>query len=142
MDFILHIVIMFIFIFVLLMLNFPKLSSNDYLLTKIYLFVSIFIFESVLQIIFLWRNSKIINFATVLQKSLFSSLFAVVGYSVYCDIAVSKKYSLFNDSDKIVSSGLITVIVVLAMGISYAITTIFTKISPPVDSCLNEIFKN
>ena len=79
-------VITFIFVFALLMLNFPQLQYDEAIKLKLYLFVSIFVFYFIGHLGMLFFQGHIIDVKKILRSSFQASLLAVVGYSVFRDL--------------------------------------------------------
>lgn len=79
--------ILFLFVYIIAMfyLQLPNITNNDYPIHKLYLFISIFSYYFVIQIIKKIKNKCSINIFTILEDCLIITLFCVLGYSIYVD---------------------------------------------------------
>lgn len=75
-----------IFIYVLLFFGIPDITNDNYLIHKLLLFIAVFIFYYIVQLIKKIKNKCQINSREMLEKSLFVGLLTVIGYSVYVDL--------------------------------------------------------
>jgi hypothetical protein len=80
--------VLFLFVFIITSLYFkiPDVSDNNYLLHKFYLFVGVFGFYYVIQMIKKIKNSCKVDPYMILQQGLNMALYCVIGYSVYVDL--------------------------------------------------------
>ena len=77
---------LFVYIFTLLYFQLPDVTNNNYLTHKFYLFVAIFGFYYIIQLIKKIKNGCPIDPYAILLQSLNMSLFCVLGYSIYVDL--------------------------------------------------------
>jgi len=77
---------LFVYIFTLLYFQMPNVANNNYLTHKFYLFISIFGFYYIIQLIKRIRNGCSVDPYIILQQSLNMALFCVLGYSLYVDL--------------------------------------------------------
>ncbi len=80
------ILFLFVYILTMLYLELPDIKNNDYPIHKLYLFISIFAYYFVVQIIKKIKNKCTIDPFLILQDCLIISLFCVLGYSIYVDL--------------------------------------------------------
>lgn len=80
--------VLFLFVYIMALLYFriPDVTNNNYLSHKFYLFIGIFGFYYVVQLIKKIKNGCKINPYEILQQSLSMSLYVVIGYSIYVDL--------------------------------------------------------
>lgn len=79
------ILFLFVYILTLLYLELPNVMTNNYPIHKLYLFIGVFVYYFVVQIIKKIKNKCNIDLYTLLEDALMISLFCVVGYSLYVD---------------------------------------------------------
>lgn len=79
------ILFLFVYILAMLYLELPDIKNNDYPLHKLYLFISIFAYYFIVQIIKKIKNKCVIDPFIILQDCLMIALFCVLGYSIYVD---------------------------------------------------------
>ena len=79
---------LFLFVYILTLLYFkiPNISDNNFLVHKFYIFVGVFGFYYVIQMIKKIKNNCKIDPYLILQQSLNMSLYCVIGYSIYTDL--------------------------------------------------------
>ena len=80
--------ILFLFVYIMSLLYFriPNVTNNNYLYHKFYLFISIFGFYYVIQLIKKIKNNCKVDSNILLQQSLNMALYCVIGYSIYVDL--------------------------------------------------------
>lgn len=86
MNMFIDILILFVYILTLLYFKLPDVSNNNYLFHKFYLFIGIFGFYYVYQIIKHVINNEMIEQYTILQKSIKMATYCLIGYSIYTDL--------------------------------------------------------
>ncbi len=79
------ILFLFVYIITMLYLEIPDIKNNNYPIHKLYLFIGIFVYYFVVQVIKKIKNKCQIHPFVLLQDSLIISLFCVLGYSLYVD---------------------------------------------------------
>lgn len=79
------ILFLFVYIITMLYLEMPDIKNTNYPIHKLYLFVGIFVYYFVVQIIKKIKNKCSIDPFVLLQDSLIISLFCVLGYSLFVD---------------------------------------------------------
>lgn len=79
------ILFLFVYILTLLYMDLPDIKNNDYPIHKLYLFIGIFAYYFIVQIIKKIKNKCSIDPFILLQDSLMISLICVLGYSLYVD---------------------------------------------------------
>src|ERR1700733_166819 len=89
MNVIIHLLILFIFIVTILILNIPKINEKNNISMKIYIFISIFLFEFFVDIFNTVTKKCVINLNKITRASLQAALIAVVAYSIYIDVLQS-----------------------------------------------------
>lgn len=102
---------LFAYLVALLYMQFPDVINTNYLVHKFYLFIEIFIFYYVIQMIKKIKNNCKIDANVLLYQSLNVSILCVLGYSIYVDCLYmdwTKDY--FNDIDHVDSTKRIFVI--------------------------------
>lgn len=80
--------VLFLFVYIMTLLYFklPDVSDNNYLVHKFYIFVGVFGFYYVIQMIKKIKNNCRVDPYVILQQSLNMALYCVIGYSVYVDL--------------------------------------------------------
>lgn len=77
---------MFIYLFALFYFGIPNIKNDNYLLHKLVIFLAIFAFNYIIQLIKNIRNQCKVDPIKILVNSLFMGLIATVGYSIYVDL--------------------------------------------------------
>lgn len=77
---------LFIYIFTLFFLRLPDVTNSNYFMHKIFIFISVFAFSYVLELIKLIKNECKIDTNIILQKSLNTAIYCALGYSIYVDM--------------------------------------------------------
>lgn len=80
------ILFLFVYIFAMLYLEMPNINGTDYPIHKLYMFISIFSYYFIVQIIKKIKNKCPIDALAIIQDCLIVSLFCVLGYSIYVDL--------------------------------------------------------
>jgi len=80
------ILFLFVYILAMLYLEMPNINNTDYPIHKLYLFISIFSYYFIIQLIKKIKNKCTIDALSIMQDSLIISLFCVLGYSIYVDL--------------------------------------------------------
>lgn len=129
-----ELVITFVFVFALLMLNFPQLQYDEVIKQKIYLFTSIFIFYCVGSICILLYQRQIIDIKKILKNSLQTGLLAVVGYSIYRDCEEVSESSVLTNLKA-------SVIIIAFVAVGYIFDSLVTNKNSEMNDCLNLLYK-
>lgn len=79
------ILFLFVYLITMLYLEYPDIKNNNYPIHKLYLFIGIFGYYFIVQVIKKIKNKCSIDPYVLLQDSLMISLFCVLGYSLYVD---------------------------------------------------------
>lgn len=79
--------VLFLFVYLLAMFFFelPNVKNKNYPVHKFFIFLSVFAYYYVIQIIKKIRNNCKVDFYIVLQEALMMGLYCVLGYSLYVD---------------------------------------------------------
>lgn len=79
--------VLFLFVYIVTMLYFelPNVKNKDYPIHKLYIFISIFGYYYVIQLIKKIKNKCKVDPYTILQDALMMGLYCVLGYSMYVD---------------------------------------------------------
>lgn len=127
-----HLIILAIYTFLLIHLNMPHLGPMDHLSWKIYIFLGIFIFEFVVNLIVTIHAKRLVNIKKIVQDSLIVGLLAMVAYSVFCDIS----YKFDVSYGKII----LTVTILFFIAAGYLTENILREVSPKINDPLNTIY--
>lgn len=132
-----NIIILFIFVFVLLMLNIPQIEGDQYIKQKLYIFFGVFLFEFIVNLFIAIYKKCIINLKKIAKDSLLTALIATIGYSVYNDLVWSKS-SLIPEEDNITGRKLTaTIIITLFVASGYLIEALFNTAVPKLNGFIN-----
>jgi hypothetical protein len=126
----------FVFMFALLMFNIIDLQRDQMIRNKLYLFLSIFIFNSICQMIMLLYHRKIVNIGIILKKSLQLGLLTVVGYTIFNDIEVSAYDIDMSVIDKIKLS----IIIILFIAFGDVFDWLTTVKNGNINDCMNLLY--
>jgi len=142
MNIIIHLIIVFVFIFALLMLNIPQIQHDNHLQQKLYIFCGVFILDFIIALFIAIHRKQVINFGKIIRESLLSGVIAVSGYSVYTDLVwngnswVSGEQSVYQENINI------TIIVTAFLAAGYLFNMLVDHLSPTMNDCLNTIYRN
>ena len=128
-----HLIILFIYVFALLTLNIPQIATDQYLKTKLYIFGGVFLFEFVVTLIVTIYKKCLVDVARIAKASLLAALVATVGYSIYTDIFTIEKPFAQNLS--------IAIVITASVAIGYLVDGLLTSASPGLNDCLNNIYQ-
>lgn len=142
MNVLLHLIILFIFVFALLMLNIPKLQHDQYIMNKLYIFFGIFIFEFLVNIFIPIYKKCIVDLGKVVSNSLQTALVGTLAYSIFNDLAWSQSSIIPDAENKTARNLVITVFITASVAIIYFFQLIFASTVPKANDCLNNIYKN
>ena len=134
-----HIIILFIFVYVLLMINIPQIAQNDYIKMKIYIFGGIFIFEFIVALITTIFKKCLINIGKIIKNSLLTALICTIGYSIYNDLAWKSNPLVINQTTN-VQNLTISIIIILFIIFGYFIEILLNNHVPGINDCLNTIY--
>jgi len=129
-----ELIVTFIFVFALLMLNFPQLQHDEIIKQKMYLFTSIFIFNLVGSLSISFFQRKIINIRKILKNSFQTGLLAVIGYSIYRDLEDTPV-------DNIATNLKTSLIIIVFVATGSVFEWLVTNKNADINDCLNLIYK-
>ena len=131
MNIIVHIIILTIFVYVLLIIDLPNNQKNP-IITKMYLFFGMFLFELIIGLLVgLFRSLKI-SFREFLRQGALISALVVIAYGIYQDL--ERIGSGLTSNDKYVRALIITMISTFMIIVIHIIDMFFTKINPNLSS--------
>lgn len=90
------IIFLFVYLIVLFYFRFPDITNNKYIFHKVIIFVSVFVFRFVVELIKKIKNKCKIEPLDILKESLLYALLNVVGYSIYVDLMYMNVCSDYN----------------------------------------------
>ena len=140
MNIIVHLIILFIFVFALLMLNIPHLESNQYIKQKLYIFFGIFLFDLLISIFVTIYRKCIVDIGKVVRNSLLTALIGTIAYSIYNDLTWSNSKFIPDPNNKVATNLTITIIITGFIAVSYFFEIIFGSTIPKMNDCLNNIY--
>ena len=84
--------ILFLFLFILALFYFrlPNVLNNNYIIHKIYIFIAVFGFYYIMQMIKKVKSRCSIEPYNIVQKSFITALLCVIGYSIYTDLLINE----------------------------------------------------
>ena len=100
--------ILFIYIFILLVINIPKLADNHYLGKKLYLFFGLFIFEFIVTTADAFYNKVTIETKKTVRSSLLTALVGTLSYSLYLDAWETPNMEIDMKQD-VITSAVVTI---------------------------------
>lgn len=95
MNIIYNSVIIFVFIFLTLYLEFPIIKKDDAIMNKIYLFIGVFALQSIILSLDKLKKECKNSTADVAKEAIKIAFLSVIGYSFYIDMIVYPKYSSY-----------------------------------------------
>lgn len=132
-----ELVTLFVFVFILLMVNLPQLQENDMMLYKLYIFVGIFIFSSLYNMTITLYQKQIVNFRKILQNSLQIGLLSVVGYAIFCDM--EGVYGHISSS--VISNMKASIIILAFIAIGHIFNWLISTKNAEINDCLNLLYQ-
>jgi hypothetical protein len=87
---------LFIYLTLLFYFKFPDITNNNYIFHKLIIFISVFVFRFVIELIKKIKNKCKVDPLEILKESLLYSLFNIVGYSIYIDLMYMNVCSNYN----------------------------------------------
>jgi peptidoglycan/LPS O-acetylase OafA/YrhL len=138
MNSIIHLFVLFIYIYLILFLNIPKLKEDNRIKAKLYLFCSIFIFEVLCGIFSSIYHRCVVNISSIAKTSFVVSLLAVIAYSVYEDLRASH---YFEKEKKNVRLLVLTIMIIIFMMVGLFLNSLFNGFVPEMNECLNSLYK-
>lgn len=134
---------LFIYLFSLFYFGIPNINNDNYLKHKLIIFINIFIFNYVIQLIKKIKNNCIVDPLELLYNSLYIGLVAIIGYTIYVDVITmswSREYIINNfDSianDKTKKYATISLLIVITVVLIRMIGLLFKS---SYDSCIKKI---
>jgi hypothetical protein len=76
---------LFVYIATLLYLEIPDIKNKNYPIHKLYLFIGVFVYFYVIELVKNIKNNKKIDPYEIMLDSLWNGLICVLGYSMYVD---------------------------------------------------------
>ena len=140
MNIFIHLVTLFIFVYILLMLNIPHIDSNNHIMMKLYIFAGIFIFELVVALITTMYRKCIINIGKIFRNSLLAALIGVVAYSIYNDLVWKNSSLTAKHENAKIRNLIITILITAFIAIVYFMEIAVTNKTPGINDCLNNIY--
>lgn len=108
-------VFLFVFVFVLLSVKLPNIQSDNYIKHKFILFITIFTFNFLLDLIKQIKKGCKINIYDISLRSLLVGLLSILAYSVYMDFTIMKWSQMYfagaNSYDMCKKYGIISCII-------------------------------
>ena len=105
---------LFAYLVTLLYFRLPNVINHDYLIHKFYLFIGIFAFYYVIQLIKKIKNNCTVDANIILQHSLTMSLYCILGYALYVDLMfMDWSSNYFGEIDKVDPTKRIVVIALI-----------------------------
>lgn len=88
MSVITNLVFIFVFLYIMFLFKVPDIENDSFILHKFFIFITLFIFNFVSQIVIKIRNNCKIEQYDLIYKSLETSVSGVIGYSLFIDLMV------------------------------------------------------
>ena len=86
MNLITDIIYIYVYLVILVFLRFIDLDYDNYLLQKFYIFISIFVFTSLLEVIKKVKNECPSRENYIISNAFSSAVIAVLGFTIYVDL--------------------------------------------------------
>ena len=141
MQLLIHLIVLFIFVFALLMINLPKIQPNQHLRMKLYIFIGIFIFEFIVSFVTAIYKKCIINIGKIIRDSLLVAMISIVAYSLYTDLVFSQNPLVTKYNNQKSQTLLITIVITIFISIAYFIDAVLLNKSPGINDCINRIYQ-
>jgi hypothetical protein len=116
MNILFNLIFMFIYIYVALIIGVPG-ATNNLIQNKFLLFGGIFIYQLIINLITKLVRPRFPNssMSSIVKNSIFSSIMAIVGYSIYIDLLLMNVITDM-ENNKFISSAIISLIITLIIG--------------------------
>ena len=141
MNILLHLIILFVFVFALLMFNIPQIQNDQYIKQKLYIFFGIFIFEFLTNIFITVYRKCIVDLRKVVSNSLEAALVATLAYSIFNDLSWSESSIIPSTDNKIATNLVIAIMITAFLAVTYLLQSFLNKAAPSVNDCLNNIYQ-
>ena len=142
MNVLIHLLILFIFIFALLMMNIPQINDDEFIQQKLYIFVGIFLFEFIIGIISAIFKKCVVNISKIARSSLQSAFLAVIATAIYNDLDRLDNPFIVEYNGEHQRKLIISVMIMVFIGVGYFIDVLLTDASPQLNDCLNTLYKD
>jgi len=86
MNIIINIFLLFIFIYGTTLIGIPGLMHDNLILNKLYIFIGIFLFQLIFDLIENTKNIKQKKLSEIIKDSVSIAIISVIGYSIYLDL--------------------------------------------------------
>lgn len=138
MNFIVKLIVLYIFVVALLFISTSNLSKNKYLMQKLYIFSGIFIFEIIVQTLSIMYKKQLICTSKIILNSFISALLAVFAYSIYNDLVWNSNEFIqkLNLTEK---NLLIAALITIFVCFGYILQTLLLRHSFMANDCLNKL---
>lgn len=128
------ILFLFIYILTLFFLRIPNITNNNYITHKFYLFVAVFGYYYIIQLIKKIKNGCKVDPYSILYQSLNMAIYCVLGYAIFIDLLYmdwSKDYfgSIENQSKRFITCAFVIILFVTL------IKLMITIFKTQVDDC-------
>ena len=97
MNILVNLFFLFIYVYLSLIFKFPNIATNNYILHKFYIFLSLFVFQFMLVMCTSTLNGCTINLKDCAINALSVATSGIIGYSIYIDLLCNgtiKQYKL------------------------------------------------
>lgn len=118
------------------MINIGNLQSDQHILMKVYIFIGVFMLESIIALFSTLYKQCIVDVGKIIKDSLLSALVAVVAYSIYNDMISTS--SIYDNT--YLQNLIISITIIILIGLSYLIDYLLNKHLPKINDCLNMIY--
>lgn len=129
---------LFLFIFTLLYFRMPDVLNNKYMVHKFFIFIGVFCFYYVIQMIKKIKSKCTIEPYNLLYKSINMALWCTLGYSIYVDLLYmdeSKKYFLDINSSNLDKTKRFVIIALIIVSIVVLIELFGMMFKTNIDEC-------
>jgi hypothetical protein len=123
----------FIFVYSLFFFKLPDIENDNYIQHKLLIFMSLFAFNYILNVITKIRNECVLNQSELASKSLRDAVTGVIGYSLYIDLNImdwSKGYFNSMYDSKYTLYLIATLVIVFFMSLIKILILMFDSTNP------------
>lgn len=133
-------ILVFIFMTILVSYNIPSIPRRSLIQFKIYLFVGIFLFEFVSNILIKLYRREIVDTERIVKQGIQSGLLGVVAYSIYNDIQIEQAKLALPDDSINQENLVLGLFLTIGIMIGYGLDSFLMTLCPDLNDRLDKVY--
>lgn len=128
MNLLTDLIFIFVFLYIMFLFKIPDITTDNFILHKFFLYISLFLFNFVTQVIIKIKNNCKIDQNELLSKSIEVAVSGVIGYSIFIDLSImeyTKDYIEYLTRSKYMLYLISSIIIILFISIIKIIKLLF-----------------